>query len=87
VELAVPWLTVLRLPDGSRVESSLLSVKTVDTGPTVRAYRLFRADGTVSEFSTLTAILRHLGDHYDPDDLSRATGTDGAPAAAHRDTP
>lgn len=81
------WLAVLTMPDGSRVESSLVAAQTPSAGPVTRAYRLRRADGSITDFSTLASVVGYLVDHYDPDDLSRAasrhrTLTAGLAAAA-----
>ena len=65
------WTAVLTLPDGSRVETSVLAYQTASAAHDGREYRLRLVDGSISEFSTLIAILRHLVDHYTPDDLAR----------------
>lgn len=60
---------MLKLPDGGRVESSLLVAHDETSDRPVRAYRLRRPDGSVTEFSTLGSILKHLVDQYGPDRL------------------
>lgn len=72
------WLTVMRLPDGSRVESGMATSEKVAAGATECSFRLHRPDGVVHEFSTLTSILDHLDQHYNAEDVKRAT-TNGRP--------
>lgn len=57
------WLAVPTLPDGTRVESSLVAPETLSVGFPARAYRLCLADGSVTDFPTLTSIVRHNVDH------------------------
>jgi len=66
------WLTVMRLPDGSRVESSMATSEKVAAGSTKCSFRLHRPDGVVHEFPTLASILAHLDQHYDAEDVKRA---------------
>jgi hypothetical protein len=75
------WLAVLTLPDGTRVESSLVAARKGDAGVGDHAYRLRLVDGSVIEFSTLISILRHLVDQYDAEALSLAASNHEAPTA------
>ena len=59
------WLPVMTLPDASTIETVLPSSDTVDTDVTVHGYRVRRADGQISEFSTLTEVATYLHDQFD----------------------
>lgn len=70
------WLELMVFDDGSRVESSLPGHEDAASGDLGAPYRLRRADGTVTEFSSLAIFLKHLREHYDLGSLRRAVAAE-----------
>jgi hypothetical protein len=82
----MPWLSILALGDGSRVESVVPSFDEADGDGAVHGYRIIRLDGSVREFSTMLEALEYLGEHYDVDDLREVprTGSVGSAPSGGR---